>query len=50
MLIGHKIALDPDSAQATYLKKACGGEGSGPARKTRVKPASAKQEVSFVPV
>ena len=29
---------------------ACGEEGSGPTRKRRVKPASAKQEVSFVPV
>jgi putative transposase len=29
---------------------ACGEEGSGSGRKTRVKPASAKQEVSFVPV
>jgi putative transposase len=30
--------------------QACGEEGSGPGRKTRVKPASVKQEVSFVPV
>ena len=29
---------------------ACGEDGSGSGRKTRVKPASAKQEVSFVPV
>lgn len=29
---------------------ACGEEGSGLGRKTQVKPASAKQEVSFVPV
>ena len=29
---------------------ACGEEGSGSGRKTRVKPASAKQEVSFEPV
>jgi len=29
---------------------ACGEEGSDPTRKRRVKPASAKQEVSFVPV
>lgn len=29
---------------------ACGEEGSGPTRKRRLKPASAKQEVSFVPV
>lgn len=28
----------------------CGGEGAGACRKTRVKPASVKQEVSFVPV
>ncbi|CAN7220100.1 RNA-guided endonuclease TnpB family protein [Cupriavidus necator] len=28
---------------------ACGEEGAGSVRKTRVKPASAKQEVSFVP-
>ncbi|CAN7755998.1 zinc ribbon domain-containing protein [Cupriavidus necator] len=27
----------------------CGEEGAGSVRKTRVKPASAKQEVSFVP-
>ncbi len=24
MLIAHKIALDPNNVQATYLKKACG--------------------------
>lgn len=29
---------------------ACGEEGSGPRRKTKAKPASMKQEVSFVPV
>ncbi|HEU4854988.1 MAG TPA: RNA-guided endonuclease TnpB family protein [Nitrosospira sp.] len=29
---------------------ACGEDGSGSGRKTRVKPASVKQEVSFVPV
>jgi putative transposase len=29
---------------------ACGEDGSGSGRKTRVKPASGKQEVSFVPV
>ncbi|MDR1398072.1 MAG: transposase [Desulfarculales bacterium] len=29
---------------------ACGKEGSGSGRKTGVKPASVKQEVSFVPV
>lgn len=29
---------------------ACGEEGSGPTRKRRTKPASTKQEVSFVPV
>ncbi len=30
--------------------QACGEEGSGSGRKTRTKPASVKQEVSFVPV
>jgi len=24
MLIAHRIALDPNNQQATYLKKACG--------------------------
>ena len=31
-------------------REACGEEGAGPARKSKVKPASAKQEVGFVPV
>jgi hypothetical protein len=50
MLIAHKIALDPNNAQATYLKKACGEEGAGLSPKTQTKPASVKQEVSFIPV
>ena len=50
MLIAHKIALDPNNAQATYLKKACGKEGSGLSLKIQTKPASMKQEVSIVPV
>ena len=35
---------------ASSAVSACGEEGAGSGRKTRVKPASTKQEVSFVPV
>jgi putative transposase len=40
----------PFQRQADCSVTACGEEGSGARRKVRVKPASAKQEVSFVPV
>lgn len=50
-------AHDRDTNAAMNLKNmavsstasACGEEGSGPYRKTRAKPNSAKQEVSFIP-
>ncbi len=45
MIVTHKIALDPNNVQATYFAKA-----AGMARKRQAKPASMKQEVSFVPV
>lgn len=52
------VVHDRDENAAVNLKNmavsstvtACGEEGSGSGRKTRVKPASAKQEVSFEPV
>jgi putative transposase len=40
----------PFQRQADCSVTACGEEGSGRRRKTAVKPASMKQEVSFVPV
>ena len=52
------VVHDRDLNAATNLKNmavsstvsACGEEGSGRARKSAVKPASVKQEVSFIPV
>jgi putative transposase len=40
----------PFQRHADCSVTACGEEGSGSGRKTRVKPASVKQEVSFIPV
>jgi putative transposase len=50
----HDRDLNAARNLATYAVSstvsACGEEGSGPARKRQAKPASVKQEVSFVPV
>lgn len=43
-------AINLKNLAASSAVSACGEEGSGSGRKTRVKPASTKQEVSFVPV
>lgn len=43
-------ALNLKNMAVSSTVSACGEEGSGLGRKTRVKPASMKQEVSFVPV
>ncbi len=43
-------AMNLKNVAVSSTVSACGEEGSGSARKRRVKPASAKQEVSFVPV
>jgi putative transposase len=43
----ERLALTTASSAGSH---ACGEEGSGLRRKTKVKPASVKQEVSFVPV
>jgi len=43
-------AINLENYAVSSTVSACGEEGSGYGRKTRVKPASVKQEVSFVPV
>ena len=43
-------AINLKNMAVSSTVSACGEDGSGSGRKTRVKPASAKQEVSFVPV
>ncbi|WP_242529337.1 transposase [Methylacidimicrobium sp. B4] len=43
-------AMNLKNVAVSSTVSACGEEGSGSARKRRVKPAAAKQEVSFVPV
>ncbi len=43
-------AINSKNLAVSSTVAACGAEGSGSGRKTRMKPASAKQEVSFVPV
>ena len=42
-------AINLKNMAVSSTVSACGEEGSGPMRKHRAKPASAKQEVSFVP-
>ena len=43
-------AINLKNMAVSSTVSACGEEGSGPARKRQAKPASVKQEVSFVPV
>lgn len=43
-------AINLKNTAVSSTVSACGEEGSGPTRKRRVKPASTKQDVSFVPV
>src|SRR5690606_17609020 len=43
-------AINLKNMAVSSTVSACGEEGSGPTRKRRTKPASAKQEVSFIPV
>lgn len=43
-------AINLKNMAVSSTVSACGEEGSDPTRKRRVKPASVKQEVSFVPV
>ncbi len=43
-------AINLKNMAVSSTASACGEEGSGVRRKARVKPTSAKQEVSFVPV
>jgi putative transposase len=43
-------AINLKNMAVSSTVSACGEEGSGLGRKTKVKPASVKQEVSFVPV
>jgi putative transposase len=49
-LLAYGLAILNGPTASSAGSNACGEEGSGPDRKTRVKPASMKQEVSFVPV
>ena len=46
----HNAAANLKNLAASSAVSACGEEGSGLRRKTKTKPASMKQEVSFVPV
>lgn len=50
VFFAHGLAATSGSTASSAGCEACGEEGSGRRRKTAVKPASAKQEVSFVPV
>jgi len=45
-ILAHGLAVLSGSTASSAGCKACGEEGSGVHRKTRAKPASAKQEVS----
>ncbi len=49
-LLAYGLAAPSGSTASSAGCKACGEEGSGPMCKHWVKPASMKQEVSFVPV
>ncbi len=49
-LLAYGLAALSCSTASSAGSKACGEEGSGRRRKTAVKPASTKQEVSFVPI
>jgi len=49
-LLVHGLAVLNGPTASSAGCEACGEEGAGASHKTRVKPASAKQEVSFVPV
>lgn len=49
-LLAYGLAALSGSTASSAGCEACGEEGSGLGRKPKVKPASAKQEVSFVPV
>jgi putative transposase len=49
-LLAHGLAAPSGSTASSAGCEACGEEGSGPAHKRQAKPASVKQEVSFVPV
>jgi putative transposase len=49
-LLAYGLAILNGPTASSAGSNACGEEGYGPDRKTRVKPASMKQEVSFVPV
>jgi transposase len=48
-LLAYGLAALSGPTASSAGCQACGEEGSGSGRKTRVKPASAKQEISFVP-
>jgi putative transposase len=53
MLILHGfygLAALSGSTASSAERQACGEEGSGLGRKLKTKPASVKQEVSFVPI
>lgn len=52
LLLGLWEAVKSGGTEAGVLSlcEACGEEGAGSARKSRAKPSSRKQEVSFVPV
>ncbi|PSR35939.1 MAG: transposase [Sulfobacillus thermosulfidooxidans] len=49
-LLAYGLAALSGSTASSAGCEACGEEGSGSSRKTGVKPASAKQEISFEPV
>ena len=49
-ILAHGLAVLSGSTASSAGCKACGEEGSGRRLATAVKPASMKQEVSFVPV
>jgi putative transposase len=49
-LLAYGLAILNGPTASSAGCQACGEEGSGSGRKTRVKPTSVKQEVSFVPV
>ena len=49
-LLALGLAALSRSTASSAECEACGEEGAGSARKSRAKPASTKQEVSFVPV
>ncbi len=49
-LLAQGVAAPSRSTASSAECEACGEEGAGSARKSRAKPSSTKQEVSFVPV